>query len=243
MLLLPTTTVGPTQTLESDGLVQVQHLSKEVVHQMKYPIAERFKAPQGEGLYTGVPMAFIRLVGCSVGQGVCTACDTNFEKMYPELGGGLYTTEELLAWAGNYIHVCLTGGEPLDRNLLDLVNTLHGANIQVHIETSGTLSPLWLNHMPDRPWLCVSPKPGYLRDMIEMADEIKVILGGLGDGPGWPTVDNALTWAAEGRLVYIQPRNSVLTIDKAAMDEAITVVSKHPSLRLSAQLHKYLRTR
>lgn len=34
----------------------------------KYPIAEIFTSPQGEGVWTGTLMTFIRLAGCSVGQ-------------------------------------------------------------------------------------------------------------------------------------------------------------------------------
>ena len=208
---------------------------------MKYPVAERFFAPQGEGLFTGTPFAFIRLVGCSVGQKVCTACDTDFSKMHTHLGGGLYTPEELAEWAGDYHHSCLTGGEPLDRDLVPLIEVL--GNTYVHIETSGTVSPPWLSELLDRPWVSVSPKPGYQNSMIDRADEIKVILGGLGDGPGWPTVDDALRWASEEKIVYIQPRNGVLDIDRQAMDEAIRVVTENPSLRLSIQAHKYLRVR
>ena len=36
--------------------------------QKKYPIAERFLSVQGEGLYTGAQMYFIRFAGCSVGK-------------------------------------------------------------------------------------------------------------------------------------------------------------------------------
>ncbi|SRR6266403_126180 len=34
----------------------------------KFPIAERFTSPQGEGLYAGTLMYFIRFAGCSVGK-------------------------------------------------------------------------------------------------------------------------------------------------------------------------------
>lgn len=231
---------------------------------MKYPLAERFFAPQGEGLFTGTQMAFMRLVGCSVGQKICTACDTEFDRMRPDLGGGSYDVEELLAWAQPCRHVCLTGGEPLDRDLRDL---LFGAEdygdenfdtMQCHIETSGTIRPDWLGsrvahghiirdgagrHHPVDLWLTVSPKPGYRQDMITQADEVKVILGGLGDGPGWPTLDDALRWADSGRSVYVQPRNQRDTVDSVNMAEALAVVAMYPQLRLSCQLHKYLKTR
>lgn len=210
-------------------------------------------------------MAFIRLVGCSVGQRICTSCDTDFDIMRPELGGGLYTVEELVAWAKEHRveHVCLTGGEPLDRDLRPLLKGIYEDVGWAHVETSGTKNPGWLvrSDMPEETfplsvqhddgeepepmalWLTVSPKPGYRADMLALADELKVIDGGLGDGPGWPTLDDALAWAKEGKLVYWQPRNDRLQIHHDHMAEAIAVVTQHPQLRLSCQLHKYIRTR
>jgi organic radical activating enzyme len=239
---------------------------------MKYPVAERFKAPQGEGMYAGAQMAFIRLVGCSVGKGICHACDTDFDRTYPDLGGGLYTVEELNAWvtATSERRVCITGGEPLDRDLRPLLRL----EASVHVETSGTVHPNWLDPvkdpvrllgqhavgyvMPDTTpdgdhriawrwmelWITVSPKPGYREEMVaNVADEIKVILGGLGDGDGWPTVDDALRWAASGKVVYVQPRNERNEVDRTNLAHALEVVAQHPQLRLSPQIHKFVRTR
>lgn len=216
-------------------------------------------------------MAFIRTVGCSVGQGVCHACDTDFTAMQKELGGGLFEVDELKSWAYPCEHICLTGGEPLDRDLRQLLLRLTVGQTMCHIETSGTKKPDWLDgvirHQTNKPgrhmvafdavrdedgtyswcdmplWVTVSPKPGYLPVMIAIADEVKVIVGGLGDGPGWPTVDDAARWAGEGKLVYVQPRNDRLDINRANMDEALEVVARYPQLRLSTQLHKYIRTR
>lgn len=239
---------------------------------MRYPVAERFKAPQGEGLFTGVPMAFVRLVGCSVGQGVCTACDTDFDKVLPAMGGGLYEADELSEWAAPYQHVCLTGGEPLDRDIRLLVDRLTAQHAWVHVETSGTVKPSWLvrslepeetyplglvmtdvsedyaGEPTDEPWpfpiwLTVSPKPGWLPEMIELADEVKVILGGLGDGPGWPTLEDAVRWADAGKLVYVQPRNHRAMINGANLESALAAVDAHPQLRLSMQAHKFVGTR
>lgn len=231
----------------------------------RYALAERFKAPQGEGLYTGTPMAFMRTVGCSVGKQVCTHCDTEFDRMREALGGGVYAPEELATWAKPYRHVCVTGGEPLDRDLRPLLRAL-GETTVVHVETSGTKHPEWLDpkaqprspgehavgmQLDDRLswrwwtlWVTVSPKPGYLPHMVEhVADEVKVILGGLGDGPGWPTLEDAVRWADMGKMVYVQPRNDVLAIDPIGMKWALDAVDRYPQLRLSTQLHKYTRTR
>ena len=234
---------------------------------MKYPVAERFVAPQGEGLFSGVTMAFIRLVGCSVGQKTCTACDTDFDRMRPDLGGGIYSVEELVQWAKEtrVSHVCLTGGEPLDRDIRPLIHAMADRVGWVHVETSGTVMPSWLSRSEDPDetyplsiltdvdgqdepwptslWLTVSPKPGYREEVIALADEVKVIAGGLGDGPGWPDVADALRWVEAGRLVYWQPRNDRLDINGANMAAAVAVVTTNPGLRLSCQLHKWLRTR
>ena len=36
--------------------------------EQKYPISEIFTSPQGEGVYAGAMMTFIRLAGCTVGK-------------------------------------------------------------------------------------------------------------------------------------------------------------------------------
>ena len=232
-----------------------------------YSLAERFEAPQGEGLYSGTPMKFARLVGCSVGKGVCEACDTDFDRVRADCGGGSFTAAELAEWAGAYRHVCLTGGEPLDRDVREIWTALAAKGILCHVETSGTRQPKWLDPVPQprKPgihqlgcmteagvtewrmlplWVTVSPKPGFLPGMVErVADEVKVVLGGLGSGAGWPTAADAVRWADAGLLVYVQPRNEYDAVDRTALNEALEIVTRHPQLRLSCQLHKFLGVR
>lgn len=211
---------------------------------MKYPVAEKFFAPQGEGLYTGTPMAFIRFVGCSVGKRICTSCDTNFEKIDLSKGGGLFTVDELIHWAEGFKHVCLSGGEPLDRNLQPLIEAFASKNVKCHIETSGTKLPAWLYLVSHHIWLCVSPKPGFLPEMVTLhADEVKVIFEGLGKSKmGWPTLDQAILWS-QNQLVYLQPRNLKEQVDPFELKKVLHIVMEHPTLRISVQLHKFLGTR
>jgi organic radical activating enzyme len=211
---------------------------------MQYRIAERFKSIQGEGVWAGTPMAFIRFVGCSVGKKVCASCDTDFDREYPWKGGGSFSSNELIAWAEPYKHICLTGGEPLDQNLAPLLDYLDLAHVAgserrkiVHIETSGTRA------LPivGRAWICVSPKPGFREDVIAVADEVKVIVPGLGPGEGWPTLEDALRWARAGRVVFLQPKNQRLDLDSENVKLCFDLVSRYPELRLSLQMHKVLR--
>ena len=209
-----------------------------------YRVAERFKSVQGEGLFTGTPMAFVRFVGCSVGKKICASCDTMFDQEYPWQGGGVFTAEQLFDWAAPFKHICLTGGEPLDQDLLPLLSTASKERV-FHIETSGTVFPSWISSDQDYqhdPFvhICVSPKPGWRQGMIAVADEVKVIVPGLGPGDEWPGLSEALTWARSGKLVYIQPRNLRSEIDKVNLAMVLTVVQEHPELRLSVQLHKYI---
>jgi len=204
---------------------------------MIYQIAEKFKSIQGEGAYVGTPMAFIRFVGCSVGKRVCHVCDTDFEKMHSFRGGGAFTQEDLIEWVGDAQHICLTGGEPLDQELEPLI-ALVKDDVMVHVETSGTVPfPIFLAGC----WVCVSPKPGYIEEAVMAADEIKVIVPGLGSGEGWPTLHNALHWAELQKLVYLQPRNGKFDIDAVNLRIVQDAVMLHPTLRLSVQTHKILK--
>jgi 7-carboxy-7-deazaguanine synthase len=209
------------------------------------PISERFKSVQGEGVYTGTPMAFIRLQGCSVGKKICHYCDTDFDVLHSFRGGGKYTVRALADWVGDYKHVCLTGGEPLDEDWAGLIGELkRSGSPLVHVETSGTqYIPSYL----DDAWICVSPKPGFHEAVIDRADEVKVIVPGLGGAArsspqdaGWPGLHDALRWANNGKIVFLQPRNNVLSIDKGNLKFCIDAVAEHPNLRLSVQMHKIL---
>lgn len=244
---------------------------------MTYKIAERFRSTQGEGVYTGTPMAFIRFVGCSVGKQICQACDTDFDKPLVWRGGGEYTAGELIDWAYPYQHICLTGGEPLDQeHLLELIEQEWGdpdgtgyqyERHTFHIETSGTkMHDILQGRDPDRIWLCVSPKPGFREDVVMAADEVKVIVPGLGTDASaeklkqdamkfgrswhtlaydsgefrWPQLDDALRWAAAGKIVFVQPRNAKYDVDKVNLLYCQDLVREYPQLRLSVQLHKVL---
>jgi len=213
-------------------------------------------------------MAFLRLTGCSVGKRICQHCDTDFDTTLPWLGGGDYNEAELALWTNHYTHVCLTGGEPFDHETAPLVHALRAKGKIVHVETSGTVA-FDVDKHGQFDHICVSPKPGCRPDMLEIADEIKVIVPGLGTnesllklsgygGQGatptdwglravagtlhWFTLDEARFWARK-KIVFLQPRNGKLDIDKDKLALCQQLVDQYPELRLSVQLHKVLRVR
>lgn len=216
-----------------------------------YQLAERFISQQGEGIYTGTLMGFLRFTGCSVGKKICQHCDTDFENMDPWKGGGPLTLTGIQDWVteNKLRHVCFTGGEPLDQpNLEPLTEALIDLETMIHVETSGTVKyPDWLSH--DRIWITMSPKPGYLVENFTPTHEFKIIVSGLGVGnlpPGtkWPTIEDALFIAENYRKpVFLQPRNKKYEVDFEALRVVQDLVRTHPQLRMSIQLHKLLKVR
>ena len=98
--------------------------------QIKYPVTEIFNTLQGEGAYSGTPMTFIRMAGCSVGTMIsidspyekCTTwdgrefvCDTNYRMT------DRYDIDSILqSVPANGTRCLITGGEPLIHNLIHL---------------------------------------------------------------------------------------------------------------------------
>jgi organic radical activating enzyme len=254
---------------------------KKMSSEKKYPVSEIFTSPQGEGLYTGAMMTFVRLAGCSVGkkmteeerdrfrlQGVagtelnmstgldlykplpvytekCTtwdgrefACDTDFR------------TKEVLT-AGEIIkrvpegvdRICITGGEPLNHDLTDLLGLAYQLMLDVHIETSGTV-PIkkgypkfeWSDLMGESVrgwiWLTVSPKFEVLDAMLECASEIKFLVDENFDPEKIPAA------CKQRSLIYIQPINFENEVNDENMQRCLALQKKFPHWRLSSQAHK-----
>jgi 7-carboxy-7-deazaguanine synthase len=227
-------------------------VENERVLTTQFPIAEDFHSLQGEGQWVGTPMHFIRLAGCSVGKPVASLpvseipilktgepawlchtydgrpfwCDTDFQRRrwmsFDDLLSDTY--EE---------HICLTGGEPLmhlekvDR-FIELANE---RNIMIHIETSGTIKALYPFGSI---WISVSPKQNALPDMLESADEIKLLVDKNFDLTKIPPE------VYRHENVYIQPINDELMVSKSNFDFCMHILKLQPNWKLSIQQHKLL---
>jgi 7-carboxy-7-deazaguanine synthase len=136
-------------------------------------ITEIFPSIQGEGLRQGEPAIFVRLSGCNL---KCSFCDTQ----YAWKEGRSYTVNQVL---GKVIKisqsyparwVCLTGGEPLQQNIRELVRRLRAKKFKIQVETNGTFYKL----LPVD-WYTISPKPPrYLSrpEYRKKAKEVKIIV-------------------------------------------------------------------
>jgi 7-carboxy-7-deazaguanine synthase len=164
-----------------------------------YNISDIYPAIQGEGCQTGIPMVILRTQGCAVG---CSFCDSKATWAL-NIANQVLTIPEALGDSEKYVcadaetlatyikanyptfqWVLLTGGEPAEQDLADLVKALHRAGYKVALETSGTAG----GHIGvSFDWICVSPKigmpggKGILSAAVRPADEIKFVIGKLAD--------------------------------------------------------------
>lgn len=237
-----------------------------------YPIAELFHSIQGEGVWTGTPMFFVRLAGCNVGK---------YEETPKEYYHNTPTTPETqlaglrilhprhsictTAFGDRFLcdtdyhkwkdlttqeilekcyedHVCITGGEPFLHDLVNLIDECRLRRKSVHIETSGTL-PI---APTDAGWITCAPKEGFDVANSSYIDEWKFLAD--------PKVDPKCTVERIERFlagstsslhipIYIQPINDVETINSVAVKVCLEILILRPQWRLSAQLHKLLGVR
>lgn len=223
-----------------------------------YPIAETFHSIQGEGMYTGVPMHFVRLAGCNVGKAqpegspgltvfpahtICTnafgqsfLCDTDYRKVESQ------TVEQIIA-ATFEDRICCTGGEPLLHDLEPLLTAADASCITVHIETSGTkpIPAAWRDR--ENIWISCAPKLGVLDENIEadVIDELKFPIGvGATIEEIIADVDAFMSKFKRRRqpTVWLQPINGVNELYASNAQLALDVLRVRPTWRMCIQVHK-----
>lgn len=187
-------------------------------------VNEVFNSIQGEGVYHGTPMSFVRLQGCNVGCSFCDAKNTwNFS------GGKMMSFNEILS-ACSLSVVCVTGGEPsLIYNTQELIDFLKNNGKSVHVETSGEGTILSCDHLVLSPKSRINPTD----KRFELADEIKVVV----------TCVDDLEYAKEiestyGEKVCISPVFGNKNVLKLCISFCI-----ENEIRFTTQLHKYIGVR
>jgi organic radical activating enzyme len=100
-------------------------------------VSEIFTSIQGEGPTTGTPAHFIRLAGCSL---ACSWCDTkhswNGGDRYNK-GGIISSLTELKEKYPEVKKVVITGGEPMEQNIVPLIELMAWFEWSTEIETHG----------------------------------------------------------------------------------------------------------
>lgn len=208
-----------------------------------------YQTIQGEGRYAGTPMVVLRLHGCTVG---CSWCDTkqtwHFANSEPTLEAALgenrkYWTgperkiAETVAGVANTRSrpiewVMLTGGEPCEQEISNLVLELRNSGFKVNLETSGSASLPTVR--PD--WICVSPKMAFrkpLQTVLDAADEIKLVICTAAE------LERNLEW-----LLPLQKAGKHISLQavwgsKVASGIVIDACMEY-GFTLSLQTHKYL---
>ncbi|MEM1325815.1 MAG: 7-carboxy-7-deazaguanine synthase [Bacteroidota bacterium] len=203
-----------------------------------YKVKEIYYTLQGEGHHAGRPAVFCRFTGCNLWSGreadrhkaICQFCDTDFVGTDGE-NGGKYTAIALVEkvaslWGDDSPpYVVCTGGEPLLQLDELLIEAFHEKNIEIAIETNGTMAvPKGVD------WICMSPKAG-TDIVVTKGHELKLV---------YPQV-NALPEDFEHLdfdYFYLQPMDGDFQIRNTQL--AIDYCLQHPKWHLSMQTHKYL---
>lgn len=202
-------------------------------------ISEIFYSIQGEGLYAGLPMTFVRLQGCPFR---CRWCDSEYT--WNPKGGEELPLAAVLAQvrAQPARHVCITGGEPLaqPREFLSLSHVLREAGYWQEVETSGGY--LLPKKAPVDSWVMDIKCPGSGMEAFnkyeELAtlrpqDQLKFVVASRED------FDFSLRVLAQHRTnaaVLFSPVYGEL----GPADLAAWIKVEAPAARLSLQLHKLL---
>jgi len=98
-------------------------------------VNEIFLSVQGEGKLTGHPTVFVRLAGCNL---ECEWCDTGYARDPAE--GEDMSIEDIASKVAEHgvQDICVTGGEPLLQDIIELVTRLSDQGLRVTVETNGT---------------------------------------------------------------------------------------------------------
>lgn len=202
-----------------------------------YSIKEIYYTLQGEGFHAGRPAVFCRFSGCNLWTGreedrekaICQFCDTEFVGT-DGVNGGKYNAAELVIqikslFPGPECFVVCTGGEPGLQIDEELVTAFHESNIEIAIETNGTVElPKGID------WITMSPKAN-TDILVKEGNELKIV---------YPQKEISPSDFQEFAFdhFYVQPMDSP-TYDNN-LKTSIDFVKNNPKWKLSVQTHKQI---
>jgi organic radical activating enzyme len=199
---------------------------------------EIFPSVQGEGLRQGEPTIFVRLSGCNLS---CSFCDTKYA-----WEGGIEMSVDRIRQIIKKIRekfpaqwICLTGGEPLLQNILELVESLKKEGHKIQVETNGTIyQPLPID------WYTVSPKPDkyfFQPRFKQKASEVKVIIT---RDLKFDVIEHLRQQFPKDIPLLLQPQsNKKWSVDLGMRILKKTLSAGLQNIRLSVQLHKFYNLR
>jgi 7-carboxy-7-deazaguanine synthase len=190
----------------------------------RYPLSPHgvFRTIQGEGCLLGVPMVFVRLAGCSVG---CPRCDTDYT--VAERADANEIVRRVINAAGDVRWVWLTGGEPTDHDLTDLLQQLHNAGFRVALATAGVRQLDYATPIQPR-FLSVSPHDP-ARWVQKAGDQLNLVPG----LNGFRLADFDLKGAHFAHQ-YVTPCDG----KPETLAECLEWVYTRPGWKLNVQAHK-----
>jgi 7-carboxy-7-deazaguanine synthase len=216
---------------------------------------EIFETVQGEGLNAGLPAIFIRLQGCDVH---CAFCDEKDTWLRRENNSLVMSVEAILDYISS-LHstvrrVVITGGEPTQQELKELILALMIAGYEVAIETAATgyfTVDLFYDY-PKKLFVTFSPKEIYSTTKIAderiwaKADEIKFVIANAAARdytlntiiPNLQKINHLSHKASSIKPVFLVPDWFNLSATK---DIAWQTLRENPEiLRMGFQSHKLL---
>ena len=211
---------------------------------MTYSVREIYYTLQGEGAQAGRPAVFLRFAGCNLWSGreahradaVCNFCDTEFVGTDGP-GGGKFADAAALARAvrqawpehagGARPYVVCTGGEPLLQLDAAAIDALHGAGLEIGVETNGTIAaPAGID------WLCVSPK-GRAALVQATGNELKLVYP-----QPEPEAQPERFESLDFEHFFLQPLHDAHLEENTR--KTIDYCLQHPLWKLSVQTHKII---
>lgn len=175
---------------------------------------------------------------CQTWDGRFFPCDTDFSCHTYK------TVDELIGETWEK-HICLTGGEPLihQKALTEqgLFAEAFKKGIMIHIETSGTIMINGIFHHDKRVWITISPKWDCKKEMLELADEIKLLIDEGWDELEWEKLSGPVVTHTTN--IFVSPINGEKEVNQENVGLALAVLRYHPTWRLSCQWHKFLNLR